>query len=54
MAIAEAIQKVGAFTVADYQKMSLAARKTIENQHSHQKMIADMKVLYESVLKETL
>ncbi|MNF54107.1 Glycogen synthase [compost metagenome] len=53
LAIAEAIQKVGAFTVADYQKMSLSARKTIENQHSHQKMIADMKALYESVLKET-
>ncbi|MNG38401.1 hypothetical protein D3C84_1261000 [compost metagenome] len=52
LALAEAIQKVAALTVADYQKISCAARKTIEQQHSHAQMIAGMKTLYESVLKE--
>ncbi|WP_348810499.1 glycosyltransferase family 4 protein [Flavobacterium maritimum] len=52
LALAEALQKVTALTVTDYQKLSYAARKTIEQQHSHAQMIAGMKTLYESVLNE--
>jgi colanic acid/amylovoran biosynthesis glycosyltransferase len=52
IAMAAALCKVAKLSIAEYQKMTIAARKTIENQHSHQRMIADMESLYESVLKE--
>jgi glycosyltransferase involved in cell wall biosynthesis len=52
LALAEALQKVADLTVTEYQKMSLAARKRIEYQHSHQQMIADMVVLYNIVLQQ--
>jgi site-specific recombinase XerD len=52
LAIAESLQKVTALTITEYQKMTISGRKTIENQHSHQRMIADMKSLYEFVLKD--
>ncbi|HKO76854.1 MAG TPA: glycosyltransferase family 4 protein [Flavobacterium sp.] len=52
LAMAEALRKVADLSISKYQKMTIAARKTIENQHSHQRMIADMITLYESVLQE--
>lgn len=52
LVMAEALRKVADLSINEYQKMTLAARKTIENQHSHQRMITDMKTLYESVLKD--
>lgn len=51
LAMAEALRKVADLSINEYHKMTIAGRKTIENQHSHQRMIADMKSLYESVLK---
>jgi colanic acid/amylovoran biosynthesis glycosyltransferase len=52
LAIAEVVCKVADLSINEYQKMTIAARKTVENQHSYQRMIADMKTLYESVLKD--
>lgn len=52
LAMAEALRKVADLSISEYQKMTIAGRKTIENQHSHQRMIADMKSLYESVLND--
>lgn len=52
LAIAEALRKVADLSITEYQKMTIAAQKTIENQHSYRIMIADMKSLYESVLKD--
>jgi colanic acid/amylovoran biosynthesis glycosyltransferase len=53
-AIAEALQKVASLSMEDYKKISLAARKTIETQHSYQHMIEDMNTLYATVLNESI
>lgn len=51
LAMAAALRKVADLSIDEYHKMTIAARKTIENQHTHQRMISDMKSLYEFVLK---
>ena len=49
-AIVSALKHVSELSLESYQTITNAARKTIENQHSHKKMISDMQDLYENVL----
>ncbi|TGD57163.1 glycosyltransferase family 4 protein [Flavobacterium humi] len=51
LAIAEALLKVSGLSLHEYQKIAVAARKTVENQHSQAKMMADMEALYQTVLE---
>lgn len=51
-AIAEALLKVSELSLSEYIKIGMAARNTIENQHSYTKMMADMEALYQNVLEE--
>jgi glycosyltransferase involved in cell wall biosynthesis len=53
-AIATTIKKITEIPVEKYLSLTQDARKTVENQHSHNRMIEEMKDLYQLVLKEEL
>lgn len=53
-AMALALQKASQLTMEDYQKITKAARVTIEKQHNSEKMVVDMKALYQRVLNKAL
>jgi glycosyltransferase involved in cell wall biosynthesis len=52
--MANALKKVSELPLSTYQKITKAARVTIEKQHSYEKMISGMQVLYQKVLKNKL
>ena len=48
--MALALEKASDLTLTSYQEITKNARKTIENQHSHKKMINEMEDFYLNVL----
>lgn len=53
-AMALALEKAVQMSLSEYQKLTKAARVTIEQQHSSDKMITEMQGLYKNVLKGVL
>ena len=50
VSMANILYKVSELSTIDYNKITNAARETIEKQHSHKKMIHEMNALYLKVL----
>lgn len=53
-AIANKLKKVSELPLSTYQQITKAARVTIENQHSYEKMNSGMQTLYQKILKNKL
>jgi len=54
VSISSALQKVANLPIEDYQKITKEARRTIEKQHTHEKMVMEMQAFYHKVLKSKL
>ena len=48
-AMAAALQRVANLSTADYQRLTLAARQTIEERFTEAQMVASMQQLYQSL-----
>ena len=53
-AMASALKRISEFPLPTYQKIATRARNTIEGQHNHEKMIVEMRHLYQKVLNTEL
>ncbi len=54
VAISSALQRVSGMSLEEYQKMTKAARITIEKQHALEKMVVEMQAFYQRVLNKEL
>ena len=54
VSISSALQKVANLPIEDYQKITKEARRTIEKQHTHEKMVMEMQAFYHKVLNSEL
>lgn len=50
--IAKQIERIASMSTIDYSKITQAARKTIEDNHTEMKMIDEMNILYKKVLND--
>ena len=54
VSMASALQRASNLSIEDYLKITKAARRTIEKQHSQERMIKEMQAFYHKVLKSEL